>query len=45
MNEELDGAVILEGVMEIFNQDGENATDLECCYQILDYLKRALETK
>jgi antitoxin component HigA of HigAB toxin-antitoxin module len=45
MNEELDGAAILEGVMEIFNQDGENATDLECCYQILDYLTMALETK
>jgi hypothetical protein len=43
MNESLDGASILEGVMEIFHQDGEKATDLECCYQMLDYLKRCLE--
>jgi hypothetical protein len=40
---ELDGANILEGVMEIFHQDGEKATDLEVAYQMLDYLKRALE--
>jgi len=43
MNESLDGGNILEGVMEIFHQDGDKATDLEVCYQILDYLKRALE--
>jgi hypothetical protein len=40
---DLDGANILEGVIEIFHQDGELATDLEVAYQMLDYLKRALE--
>lgn len=39
----LDGAIILDGVMEIFHQDGDSATDLEVCYQILDYLKKVLE--
>jgi hypothetical protein len=43
MNESLDGASILEGIMEIFHQDGEKATDLEVCYQMLDYLKKCLE--
>lgn len=45
MSEELDGANIIDGVMEIIHQPGEQATDLECCYQILDYLKRALGEK
>jgi hypothetical protein len=40
---DLDGANILEGVMEIFHQDGELATDLEVAYQMLDYLKKELE--
>lgn len=43
MSNDLDGASILESVMEIFHQDGDKATDLECCYQILDYLKKCLE--
>jgi hypothetical protein len=45
MPESLNGADILEGVYNIINQDGELATDLECCYQILDYLTKALESK
>jgi hypothetical protein len=40
--QDLDGAIILEGIYEIINQDGELATDLECCYQVLDYLKKTL---
>ena len=38
----MDGGEILEGVYDILNQDGELATDFECCYQILDYLKEKL---
>lgn len=43
MNLSLDGDAILEGVYEIMQQEGDEATDLECCYQILDYLKKCLE--
>lgn len=43
INYDLDGATILEGVYEIINQDGELATDLEVCYIVLEYLKKALE--
>lgn len=39
---ELNGGEILEGVYSIINQDGELATDLECCYQVLDYLLEKL---
>lgn len=42
---ELSGAIILEGIYEIINQDGELATDLECCYQVLDYLTDVLGDK
>lgn len=38
INYDLDGATILERVYEIINQDGELATDLECCYQVYEYL-------
>jgi len=39
---EPDGASIIDGILEIIHQDGDKATDLECCYQILDYLTRCL---
>lgn len=39
----VDGGIILDGVYEILNQDGDKATDIECCYQILDYLTKCLE--
>lgn len=39
---DLDGASILDGVMEIFHQDGDKATDLEVCQQMFDYLTKCL---
>jgi len=38
----VDGAAMIDGVLELIHQDGEKATDLEVCYQILDYLNKCL---